>query len=181
MNRVVVSYSLTGNNRALAKSIAGKLKAKHIDVTEKRSKKRTMGTTVKELLLSLTPKTEPPADIINRDDAVILVGPVWIGSVATPLRAYMKRLAKLPCPYAFATISGGADGHNLKLAGELKRRVKRNPVAVLDMTIADLMPKDPKPTRDDTSAYKVTDKDIETLTNQALPALEALMGERHAQ
>jgi hypothetical protein len=93
----------------------------------------------------------------------------------------MKRLKKLDCPYAFLTISGGADGHNVKLAGELLRRVKRAPAAVLDLTIADLMPKDPKPTRDDTSVYKVTEKDIETLTAQALPALEALTGKGHTK
>ncbi|MBN1778071.1 MAG: flavodoxin family protein [Clostridiales bacterium] len=179
MNLVIVSYSLTGNNRALARSIAKKLNAKHIDVTE--NKKRTMGTTFRDMLFNLTPKTEPSADIINRDDGVLLVGPVWMGSVATPLRAYMKRLRKLDCPYAFATISGGADGHNLKLKDELTRRVKRAPLAVLDMTIADLMPKDENPTREDTSAYRITEEDVETLTNQALPALEALVGKGQAK
>ena len=92
---------------------------------------------------------------------MLLVGPVWMGSVAAPLRAYMKRLKQLECPYAFATISGGADGHNLKIKDELTRRVKRAPLAVLDMTIADLMQKEPKPTRDDTSAYKITVEDVE--------------------
>lgn len=181
MNLIVVSYSLTGNNHALAESVAKKLNAKHIAVTEKRTKKRTMGTTVKDMLFHLTPEAEPSADIIGRDDAVLLVGPVWIGQVATPLRSYMKRLATLNCPYAFLTISGGADGPNVKLGDELKRRMKRDPAAVLDMLIADLLPKEPKPTRDDTSAYKLTEKDIESLTNQALPKLETLTGKGHAK
>ena len=174
MNLVVVSYSLTGNNRALAQSVANKLQAKHIDITEKRTKKRTMGTCAKDLLFNLTPNTEPSADIIHRDDSVLLVGPVWMGSVATPLRAYMKRIKQLGCSYAFLTISGGADGHNLKLHSELTRRVKHAPLAVLDLTIADLHFQGANPTRDDTSRYQITKEDIEALTDQALPALEAL-------
>jgi len=59
--------------------------------------------------------------------------------------------------------------------------VKRAPVAVLDLTIADLISKGKKLTRDDTSAYKVTEDDVENLTNQALPALEALKGKGHAK
>ncbi|HPJ02812.1 MAG TPA: NAD(P)H-dependent oxidoreductase [Candidatus Limiplasma sp.] len=176
MNLVVVSYSLTGNNRALAQSVAKKLQAKHIDITEKRVKKRTMGTCAKDLLFNLTPSTEPPADIISRDDSVLLVGPVWMGSVATPLRAYLKRIKQLGCPYAFLTISGGADGHNLKLQGELTRRVKRTPLAVLDLTIADLKFKGASPTRDDTSRYQITEEDIQVLTDLALPALDVLTG-----
>lgn len=172
MKLTVVSYSLTGNNRALARSVANRLNAEHIDIAENRT--RVMATTVKDLLFNLIPKVTPPAEGIGGDGAVLLVGPVWIGSVATPLRAYMKHIRKLNCPYAFLTISGGADGHNQKLAAELRRRVKRAPMAVIDLTIADLMPKEPKPTRDDTSKYAITEKDVETLTNQALPALEAL-------
>ena len=176
MNLVVVSYSLTGNNRALAQSVANRLQAKHIDVTEKRTKKRSMGTCAKELLFNLTPNTEPSADIISRDDSVLLVGPVWMGSVATPLRAYMKRIKQLGCPYAFLTISGGADGHNLKLESELLRRVKHAPLTVLDLTIADLKFKGANPTRDDTSRYRITEEDILVLNDQALPALDVLTG-----
>ena len=124
MNLIVVSYSLTGNNHALAASVAAKLNARHISITELRQKKRTMGTTARELLLGITPKVQPAPDSLAAAEAVLLVAPVWIGSVATPLRAYMKRLGKLSCPYAFLTISGGADGHNLKLEKELTSRVQ---------------------------------------------------------
>ena len=174
MNLIIVSYSMTGNNRALAQGIAKKLNAKHIDVTE--SKKRSIGTIIKDMLLNLTPKTEPKADIIHQGDGVLLVAPVWMGAIASPLRSYMKQLKKLDSPYAFATISGGALGHNHKLGKELKRRMKREPIAVLDLTIADLLGEDTKLTKDETSAYKITETDVETLTNQALPALEALTG-----
>jgi hypothetical protein len=175
VNTTVVSYSMTGNNRALAQSVAKKLSAKHIDLTE--NKKRSMGTIVKDMLLGLAPRVEPAAETLTDGSAVILVGPIWMGQIATPLRSYMKRLKNLGCPYAFLTISGGADGPNVKLAGELKRRIKRDPAVVIDLLIAGLLPKEPKPRREDTSAYKLTEEDVAALTEKALSKLEVLTKE----
>ena len=57
LNIVVVSYSLTGNNRALANRVAGKLSAMHIALTE--PKKRGMGRIIADMLFGLTPKVQP--------------------------------------------------------------------------------------------------------------------------
>ena len=179
MKTIVVSYSMTGNNQLLAASVAQGLHARHIKLTE--AKKRTMATTVLDLLLNRTPKVQPPLDALAACDAVVLAGPVWIGSVATPLRAAMKRLKKLRCPYAFLSISGGADSDNPKVPAELRRRVKRDAAAVADLHIADLLPKEPAPTRETTSAYKLTPNDVETLTKQALSRLRAVLGEEDAK
>jgi len=178
MNAIVVSYSMTGNNHALAKSVAEGLNAEHTALTE--TKKRTMGTTVLDLLFNRTPKVQPSADVLTGRDAVVLAGPVWIGLAATPLRAYMKKLKKLRCPYAFLSISGGTDSDNPKIPAELRRRVKRDAAAVIDLHIADLLPKEPKPTRDATSAYQLMPNDVKTLTEQALPRLKAALGEDKA-
>ena len=59
MNTAVISYSLTGNNDALAKSIAGKLSAEHISVTE--AKNRKTGAIIADLLFNRTPKVLPSA------------------------------------------------------------------------------------------------------------------------
>ena len=175
MKTIVVSYSLTGNNHALAQSVANGMRAKHVALKER--KKRFMGTIIVDLLLHRTPKTEPAAEVLAGYDAVLLVGPIWIGEVATPLRACMKRLQTMGCQYAFLSISGGADGPNTKLGEELKRRIGREPAALLDLHIADLLPDEPKPERKDTSAYLLTPDDVEKLTAQALAQLHNLTGE----
>ncbi len=179
MKTIVVSYSLTGNNHALAESVAKGLQAGHITVSEE--KKRTMGTIVADFLLCRTPKTKPGADVLAGYDAVLLAGPIWMGGVATPLRAYMKRVQKMGCPYAFLSISGGADSTNPKIPAELTRRVKRAPAAVIDFHIADMLPNDPKPTREITSAYRLTPEDVKTLTGQALKTLKDFADKEQAQ
>ena len=162
----VVSYSLTGNNDSLATSIASEFGAEHIKITE--PKARTNSAIVLDILLNRTPKVEAKVDRIDDEDLVLFVGPVWMGHVATPLRAYFKRLKGKHSRYAFVSISGGADGDNPKLEGELKKRMGAAPMTLIDKHIADLLPSDSKPTRKDTSSYRLTEKDIEELTDNVV-------------
>jgi hypothetical protein len=171
MKIIVVSYSLTGNNDALATSIAAELAAEHIKISE--SKPRTMRTIILDLLFNRTPKVNLMADKIADKDLVLFVGPVWIGQVATPLRAYFKRLKARLGQYGFISISGGADGPNPKLAGELLTRMGKEPSALINLLIADLLPPDPKPVRKVTSAYRLTDKDVKSLTRSVMKILRA--------
>lgn len=162
MKTAVISYSLTGNNEALADSIAEELAVEHIRITE--PKPRTMGSIVLDTIFNRTPQVQPMSSRLENFDLVLFCGPIWMGQVATPFRAYLKYLKTDLCRYAFISISGGADGANTKLAGELKKRVGREPIALIDLHIADLLPPDPKPVRKDTSAYRINDGDVEKLT-----------------
>ena len=77
MNMTVLSYSLTGNNDALARSVAQALSAAHIPVTE--SKTRTIGTIIGDMLFGKTPKTAPAPGCLEGRGIVLLLGPVWMG------------------------------------------------------------------------------------------------------
>jgi hypothetical protein len=166
---VVISYSLTGNNEDLAKNLAKKMAAEHVSIAE--PKPRTMGTIVSDIVFGRTPKIRMPEMMAKEYDLVVFVGPVWMGQVATPFRACFKQLRPKVGTYAFASISGGADGPNPKLADELKKRLGKEPVAVIDLHIADLLSPEPKPTRKDTSAYRVNEKDVKHLTDMIEAAL----------
>ena len=173
MKTIVLSYSKTGNNEELAKSIAKELAVEHIKVTER--KKRTMGSIVADLTFHRTPKVQPAPTIIGEYDLILFLGPVWMGNVATPLRGYMKFLSKNPQKYAYISLCGGADGPNPKLADELKNRVGREPEALIELHIADLLPSDPKPTRNDTMAYRVNIEEIEKLTESVIRRLREMV------
>jgi hypothetical protein len=162
MRTVLVSYSLTGNNDALAASIAAELGSEHIRIVEPRV--RTLGMIALDRLFGRTPKVSPAAGRTDGYDLVLLVGPVWMGRVAAPLRANLRHLRRSAGRYAFVSVSGGADGPNLGVAGDLTKRTKRAPAAVIDLQIVDLLPRDPKPTRQDTEDYRVTQKDVKRMT-----------------
>lgn len=170
MRTAVVSYSLTGNNGRLAKSVAQKMAAEHITVTEQ--KQRTTATIMQDLMFGRTPRTEPVT--LGNYDLVLFFGPVWCGQVATPLRGYLKLLINKRCRYVFCSISGGADGPNPKLAAELRKITERDPDAVVDLHIADLLPKDPRPTRKITSAYSISPGEVEKLADTIVNTVKGI-------
>lgn len=170
-NIIVISYSLTGNNDALASGIAIELKAKHVRISDARPRSKT--TIILDILFNRIPDVKPIIDKVDNTDLVIFVGPVWLGHVATPLRTYFKHLKGSINQYVFVSISGGADGPNLKLADELTKRLEKKPMKLIDLHIADFLPPEPKPTRKETSAYHLSDDDVKALTTRVAKTLRA--------
>lgn len=168
----IISYSFTGNNDKLAEYLARQTGADHIRVTE--PQKRTFGKIAFDRLYGRTPRINESLEKAGMSDFILFIGPVWMYQIASPLRSCFKQLRRSRADYAFASISGGADGpdSNSGLRRELTKRMKREPRDVFDLHIAaNLLPADPKPTRDDTSVYKVTAQDIEFLGNKVLQIL----------
>ena len=174
MKPLVISYSLTGNNEVLAESLTEALGAARGRITE--SKTRTIGTTALDMLLNRTPKIELEVPEPQEHAPVLFVGPVWMGHVASPFRGCFTRLGPKLGDYAYVSISGGADGPNPKLADELTKRLGKAPRAVVDLHIADLLPKDPAPRREDTSSYRLSEQDAGELTERVLAELHATFG-----
>ena len=164
MSSAVISYTLGGNNEALAKSVAQKIGAEHIKITE--PKKRTMGKTAMDMMMNRTPKTSEVGKDLDGYDMVYVFGPVWMGNVASPLRSFLAEIGKAACKYSFVSICGGADGDNPGIAEDLKKRTGREPEAVIEMHIADLLPSEPKPERKDTMAYKLSEDEVEKLAGE---------------
>jgi hypothetical protein len=169
MKTVIVSYSLTGNNEHLAASLSTLLEADRVRITE--SKSRTMSTIVTDMMLNRTPKVAVPVAKVSEYDLVLFVGPVWMGQIATPFRACFKQLSQEIGDYAFISINGGADGPNPKLAGELEKRLGRAPLCLVDLHVADFLPPEPKPTRRDTMAYRISEEETRRLTGTVFATL----------
>lgn len=169
MKTVIMSYSLTGNNEALATRIAEELKVEHIRITE--PKKRTYGTIAADIVFGRTPQTEPMPQVMSAYDLIIFVAPIWMGQPAFPMRSYLKQLKKHPQKYAYVTISGGSMNNNPGLLGTLKSRTGAEAVTVVDLQIVDLLPSDPKPTTQVISAYQLTAQDVENLTKRTVTML----------
>jgi hypothetical protein len=124
-------------------------------------------------MLNRTPKVSVPVDDVGAYDLVLFVGPVWMGHVATPFRACFKQLGSQIGDYAFVSICGGADGPNPKLGDELAERLGKAPAHLIELHLADLLPAEPQPTRDDTMAYRINAQEVQHLTDTVLAALQA--------
>ncbi len=173
MSIAVISYSYTGNNKALADSVAKKLSAEHIQITEQ--KKRTMGTIIFDVLFNRTPRVSPAPNIIEKHDMILFFSPIWMGMAAFPMRAYLKYLKENPKKYGFVSISGGAVNGNPTIEGNLEKLAGRKPEALIDLHISDLLPSHLKSDMKATSSYKLSENDIEALTNKIIKELEAIL------
>ena len=167
MSKCILSYSMTGNNDALAKRIAKATGAQHIAVTER---KRSVLTIILDVVFGRVPKTQQDVSMLDGFDEVIFVGPVWMEKAASPLRKYLLYIKERNLPYKFVTISGGSLHKNPKLKDDIVKYGGENLTLLKDMYISDLLGKD-EVTMKETSGYKLTDDDLKAI---ALPILEAL-------
>ena len=159
MKTCIISYSMTGNNEALAKRLASSINASHICVNESG---RKMGKTILDMIFGRVPKVQPDASVIDDYDEVILAGPVWMGKAASPLRPYLLHIKKNNRPFKFITISGGALNKNPGLQKDLCKYGGEKLLLLKDMYISDLLGKTDADTKE-TSEYKLTHEDLNVL------------------
>jgi hypothetical protein len=174
MSIAIVSYSFTGNNGALAAAVAKALSAEHIKISE--GKPRKTIAIILDMILNRTPRVQPYPSELEKYERILFIAPVWMGKVASPIRAYLKHLKTRPQLYAFASISGGALNTNPKLGDDLEKRAGAKPIACIDLHIADLLPPEPKPTMKDTSAYRLNEADISKLAGIIVASVKNAMG-----
>lgn len=170
MKTTIISYSMTGNNKALAASIASELSAEHINVTE--PKTRTNGKVALDMIFNRTPKVSPAPSSLDVNDFLIFVAPVWMGQVASPLRAYMKELKGTLNKFAFVSISGGSLNDNPKLPEHVTKKFGQEATAVIDMHIADLLPSGKEASMKDSSSYRLTEEHKKELTSKIVTQLK---------
>ena len=166
MKSVILSYSYTGNNNALAESVAKELSVEHLKITEATA--RSMGKIVFDMLFNRTPAVTPEPAKLQQYDHIIFVGPVWMGQPASPLRGYFNYLKTAPKKYSFVSISGGALNPNPKLAPSLEKKTGAKPEAFIDLHISDFLPSGNQSTAKETSSYKLNEEDIKKLTKEVV-------------
>lgn len=170
MNIVVVSYSLTGNNKRLAEKIANVQNFKLINIQE--SETRKIGKIILDMFFGRKPKTNPSPQELENYDYIIFLSPVWMGKIASPMRSYLNYIKKNRKKYSFFSISGGALGTNPKIQKELKKRTGNYPDVQNDFQKVDLIKSSKKPTSQETSDYKITENDLEEIYNKIINKLK---------
>jgi len=168
MKACIVSYSMSGNNKVMAESVARELGMDHIIIEE--SSKRTMFRVIVDMIFGVTPKIKPTVESISKYDLVIMFGPIWMEKVASPLRAFMKYIKKTNLKYAFVTISGGALHKNPKLINDLRSRTGSEPEILYDQYVSDLIDIE-NPTMKDTGSYKLTKENLDKLSQKAIEVI----------
>lgn len=166
MNIAVVTYSLTGNNAKLGKSVAAAIGAAYIEVQPE--KPVTNGTIFWNLISGGAPKSAPEPASLDGYAKVIFVAPVWMGMAAFPLRPYLNATGKSKKSYAFLTICGGSDGGNPGLEKDLIKRAGSAPSFFLPQHLRSILSANPAQEHDASNPCLLTEADGDLLAETAI-------------
>ena len=156
MKLLVVYYSLTGNNDALAQKIIEGLDCDVFRIQTAR--KRTKLSVFLDLILKRSPKLQEYSIRCSDYDHLIFIAPVWAGRVATPMQTFFEKEKQNILKYSFITLCGGVAGQKQKIAEYLTATLQHKPVAVEELWVSDLLLAGQKD--NDTTHYSVRTADL---------------------
>lgn len=158
MKAVIVYYSYSGNNVALAKELRLRFGCDIVKIEEK--KKRTGFTIMLDLLFKREPKIHDTGILLKDYNPVIFIAPIWDAKIATPLRSYLRKERRNINNYAFITVCGGRPRQKEKITNELYQLTGKMPIVVSELSVNDLLADDLKNQVKFISAYRVKDEDL---------------------
>jgi len=159
MKTLIVYYSSSGNNEFLAKELQKRLNCEIDKIIP--LKKRTQFSIILDAYFKGKSKIQKSDHHLIEFDRIILITPIYIGKIATPMKSFIEMERDNFKEYSFITICNGVPEQNRKITDELTRLAKKKPLAVTELMVNDLLPPDKKNKPSYTSAYKVQERDFQ--------------------
>ena len=158
VNTLVVYFSWSGNNRALAEDLAKRLNADICEVVEAR--RRRGWTIALDLLFRRKPKILPLSCSPAVYDHIVLVAPIWASQVAHPLQTFLREMsANLP-PLSFIAFCGNrTDEQGARIERQLSLLAGKRPVQIVQLPLAERVPVKERRNPGAVSKYRVTPDD----------------------
>ncbi len=103
---LVLYYSNTGNNSYIAKKIAEKL---YCDTEEIIPKSKSIFWLILKSVIKIPATVKPIIHDLSHYENVILLGPIWMGSIVSPIRGFLKKYLNQIHSLYFVTACGGSD------------------------------------------------------------------------
>ena len=141
-------------------------------------RKRTGFSIFLDIFFNRTPRIEEHKEKIIDYDHVILIGPVWAGKIATPLKSFLMKEKNKIRRYSFITACGGGQDQKIKIETELTVLVGKTPVMVTELSITDLLRSNQKDNTKIVSAYRLTRSDLSFFANKIKEHIKLTQGER---
>lgn len=167
MKLLIVYYSFTGNNEALARKLGEVMECDTLRIEEK--KKRTNASFALDVIFKRRPKLKEYDVDLSAYDHIILVAPVWAGMIATPMQSFARQEAGNLKRYSVIALCGGADGQKENIRTFLESTMLWKPLLVEELRVSDILSH--KDTIKSKIPYKVKADDLEVFN----PKIEAFL------
>ncbi|MEW7289961.1 flavodoxin family protein [Aquimarina sp. 2304DJ70-9] len=156
MKTLIVYFSFTGNNKALADTLGKDLGADVLQITE--PKKRGMFKIMLDMLFNRFPRINELSIPWGQYDHILLMAPIWNYLIANPMKTFVRKNKTYLKNYSFITLCSGRETQNEKIAKQLKKLATYEPQAIIEFEILKL----PTYEEQKSSIYKVTPDDLKT-------------------
>ncbi len=158
MKPLIVFYSNSGNNTALAYQLEKRL---NCDIEEIVPKRKRMGFAILlDIVFNRVPAIKPLRADLREYDMVILVAPVWNARMASPMRTFVKENGSVIEACSFISLCGGRDGQRQKMVDQLTELLHDEPIAVEELALRDLFKDGRHDDVRNVSTYRVTENDL---------------------
>jgi len=164
MKAIIVYYSHSSNNEALAQDLKHRLGCDIFKIEEE--KPRTGFTILLDLILRREAKLKKPNVLLSDYNTVVFIAPIWDAQIATPLKTFIKMEREHIKNYAFITVCSGREGQHEKITKQLKQLTLKKPIIVMELFVNDLLPTGQKNKVQYTTPYRVKEEDFQILKKQ---------------
>jgi flavodoxin len=175
MKNLIVYYSLTKNNELLAKLLQARLGCEMLRIETVR--KKGIFSIALDVIFGRKPAIRSYNISIVDYDHLIIVGPVWMGKIAAPLRTFLSEEKGSIIRYSFISVCGGLTGQKEKIESELEAIVGMRSQSVLELWVSEIMSSNVTRDSKNVSAYRITSTDLEKFKIKIDEFCDALRGE----
>ena len=172
MRTLIVYYSFTGNNKALAERLCERIECDILAVREERG--RNGFSILLDLLFKRRARLSKYTVDVSAYDNVIVVAPVWAGKIATPMQTFLLNERRNLTRYSVFTVCGGVAGQREKLAEFMETLTGKRPAAVKELWVKDFLPAEKRDDPRFSSTYQVNDDDWKKVDFKIIDFLKAL-------
>lgn len=175
MKPLIVYYSHSENNQKLAIELQSRIGCELREIKEK--KKRKDISILMDFLIQRDSRLAPLDFDLKEYSPVILLAPIWAGKIAAPMRTFIKKSKDELTDYSFITICSGGPGQREKIGAELLALTSREPSALAELWINNLLPEEQRNKIKYTNKFRLKrehfsqfDQEISFFIEMALPA-----------
>lgn len=158
MKSLIVFYSNSGNNSALAYQLEKRLNCDIEEIVPER--KRTSFAILLDIVFNRLPAIKPLQANLKEYQTVILVAPVWNARLASPMQAFVKEYSADIEACAFISLCGGRDGQRQRIVDQLMGLLHDEPTEVEELALRDLFKDGHGGAVKNVSNYRVTENDF---------------------
>jgi len=172
MKTLVIYYSLTGNNDALARKLSERLQCDLFRIEE--TSRRYKISILFDLIFKRQSKLKPCSLPIETYDHLVFVAPVWAGKIATPMQTFLLQQSQRINDYSWISICSGVQGQSQKIIDYLATILQKEPAVVDELWINDLLAPEQKDKIKYTTPYRVKESDWKVFNSRLASFVNAV-------